>query len=79
MAPAPMGGATGSVGDHGLGDYSGGHLGASAPRAPIPPRVVHSYRDESFDPERHYRDEGDDGWGDGGDDQGDEGMAGVIR
>lgn len=79
MAPAPMGGVAGSVGDHGLGDYSGGHLGASAPRAPISPRTVHSYRDESFDPERHYRDEGDDGWGDGGDDHGGEGMAGVIR
>ena len=75
MAPAPMGGATGSVGDHGLGDYSGGHLGASAPRAPIPPRAVHSYRDESFDPEPHHDDSSDDG----SDDQGDEGMAGVIR
>lgn len=75
MAPAPMGGATGSVGDHGLGDYSGGHLGASVPRAPIPPRAVRSYRDESFDPERHYRNEGDDG----SDEQGDEGIAGVIR
>lgn len=71
MAPAPMGGAAGSVGDHGLGDYSGGHLGASVPRAPIAPRAVHSYRDESFEPEQHHYDDSDD--------QGDEGMAGVIR